>query len=39
MAKKRKNEKFDISESQIVSALMEHSTDSIYFKDLKADLF
>ena len=36
MAKKRKNEKFDISESQIVSALMEHSTDSIYFKDLKS---
>ena len=36
MAKKRKNEKFDISESQIVRALMEHSTDSIYFKDLKS---
>jgi len=36
MAKKRKNEKFDISESQMISALMEHSTDSIYFKDLKS---
>ncbi|GAH51172.1 unnamed protein product, partial [marine sediment metagenome] len=36
MAKKRKNEKFDISESQMISALMEYSTDSIYFKDLKS---
>jgi len=36
MAKKRENEKFDISESQIISALMEYSTDSIYFKDLKS---
>ncbi|TET60861.1 MAG: PAS domain S-box protein, partial [Promethearchaeota archaeon] len=36
MAKKRKNEKFVISESQMISALMEHSTDSIYFKDLKS---
>jgi diguanylate cyclase (GGDEF)-like protein/PAS domain S-box-containing protein len=36
MAKKRENEKFDISESQMISALMEYSTDSIYFKDLKS---
>jgi len=36
MTKKRKNEKFDISESQMISALMEYSTDSIYFKDLKS---
>lgn len=36
MAKKRKNEKFDISESQMITALMEYITDSIYFKDLKS---
>jgi len=36
MAKKRKNEKSDISESQMISALMEYITDSIYFKDLKS---
>ena len=36
MAKKRKNEKFDINKSQMISALMEYSTDSIYFKDLKS---
>jgi len=36
MAKKRKNEKFDISESKMITALMEYITDSIYFKDLKS---
>ena len=36
MAEKRKNEKFNISDSQMISALMEYSTDSIYFKDLKS---
>ena len=36
MAKKRKNEKYDISKSQMINALMEYSTDSIYFKDLKS---
>jgi diguanylate cyclase (GGDEF)-like protein/PAS domain S-box-containing protein len=36
MAKKRKNEKSDISESQMMNALMDYITDSIYFKDLES---
>ena len=36
MAKKRKNEKFDISKLQMMDALMKYITDSIYFKDLKS---
>jgi len=36
MAKKRKNEKSDHSESQMMNALMEYITDTIYFKDLKS---
>jgi diguanylate cyclase (GGDEF)-like protein/PAS domain S-box-containing protein len=33
MAKKRKNEKSDISKLQMMDALMKYITDSIYFKD------
>jgi len=36
MAEKIKNKKYDISKSQMITALMEYSTDSIYFKDLKS---
>ena len=36
MAKKRKNEKSDISKLQMMDALMKYITDSIYFKDLKS---
>jgi len=36
MAEKIKNKKYDISESQMITALMDYSTDSIYFKDLKS---
>ncbi|HEY4662841.1 MAG TPA: diguanylate cyclase [Candidatus Humimicrobiaceae bacterium] len=36
MAKRIKKDKSGICESQMMQALMEHITDSIYFKDLKS---
>jgi len=36
MAKSLKKDKSDICESQMMQALMEHITDSMYFKDLKS---
>ena len=36
MVKNKKNEKVDISESQMMDALMKYITDSIYFKDLNS---
>jgi len=36
MAKKSNNEKTYITEEEMINALMDHITDSIYFKDLKS---